>query len=147
MNCDSGWAFCSDVTNTLRFVKPSLIQNAEFWPFEFDNYPRSTLSIVTPVSDGGTGFDVVQHDSLRVSVRGAVQSASFGQSAQLSFDAIAGGLYPPTLAYGQQAVPCVENHDIVKVGTDLRLPALADGSNHRSCGMRKAVRASPRGYY
>ena len=132
MNCDSGWTFCCNLTNTLRFVKPRLLQNAEFWPFEFGNYPKSTLSIVTPVSEGGAGFDVVQHDSLRVAVRGAVKSASYGQSAQIDFGAIAGSLYPATLAHGWQAVPCVENHDIVKVGTDVRLPALADGSDHRS---------------
>jgi len=132
MNCDSGWTFCSNLTNTVRFVKPRLLQNAEFWPFEFGNYPKSTLSIVTPVAQGGAGFDVVQHDSLRVAVRNAVSSASYGQSAAISFDAIAGALYPPTLAHGWQAVPCVENHDIVKVRCEPRLPALADGSNHRS---------------
>ena len=41
MNCDSGWSFCCDLTNTLRFVKPRLLQNAEFWPCEFGNYPKS----------------------------------------------------------------------------------------------------------
>ena len=35
MNQDSGWTFCCDLTNTLRYVKPRLLQNAEFWPCEF----------------------------------------------------------------------------------------------------------------
>ena len=47
-------------------------------------------------------------------------------------------LYPQGFAHGWQAVTCVENHDIVKVGTDLRIPALADGSNPRIM-----VRAQP----
>ena len=54
--------------------------------------------------------------------------------------AIAANLYPQGFAHGWQAVPCVENHDIVKVGTDLRIPALADGSNHESWYARSRSR-------
>ena len=141
MNCDSGWAFCRNLTSTLRYVKPRLLQNAEFWPGEAGNYPKSSQSIVTPTANGGAGFDVVQHDGLRSAVRGAVQAASFGKDASINFDAIAGNLYPQGLAHGWQAVSCVENHDIVKVGTDLRLPALADGSkNHESWHARSRSR-------
>ena len=132
MNKDSGWSFCQDLTNTLRFLKPRLLQNAEYWPFEWNDYPKSTQLILSPVASGGTGFDVVQHDGLRGAVRGAVQAASSGQSSTVNFDAIAGNLYPPSLAHAWQAVPCVENHDIVKVGQENRIPALADSSNHRS---------------
>jgi 1,4-alpha-glucan branching enzyme len=130
MNRDSGWTFCCNLTNTLRFVKPRLLQNAEFWPGEVGNYPKSWPSIVTPTSSGGAGFDVVQHDGLRNAVRSAVAAASYGQSSVINFDTIASNLYPQGFAHGWQAVPCVENHDIVKVGTDLRIPALADGSNN-----------------
>jgi len=140
MNCDSGWSFCCDLTGTLRYVKPRLLQNAEFWPGEVGNYPKSAPSIVTLTADGGAGFDVVQHDGLRGAVRGALQSASFGQSAAVNFDAIAGNLYPQGFAHAWQAVTCVENHDIVKVDTGLRLPALADGSNHRSWYARSRSR-------
>ena len=140
MNCDSGWSFCSNLTGTLRYVKPRLLQNAEFWPGEVANYPKSTASIVTATADGGAGFDVVQHDGLRSAVRGAVAAASYGQGSAINFDAIAGNLYPQGLAHGWQAVPCVENHDIVKVGTDLRIPALADGSDHRSWYARSRSR-------
>ncbi|MGO8950100.1 MAG: alpha amylase C-terminal domain-containing protein [Ktedonobacterales bacterium] len=126
MNRDSGWSFCCDLTNTLRFIKPRLLQNAEFWPGEVGNYPKSSPSIVTAVADGGAGFDVVQHDGLRSAIRGAVQSASFGQQAAIDFDSIAGALYPSGFAHGWQTVPCVENHDIVKVGADQRIPSLAD---------------------
>ena len=140
MNCDSGWSFCRDLTNTLRYVKPRLLQNAEFWPGEVGNYPKSTISIVTATSQGGAGFDVVQHDGLRSAVRNAVESASYGQNAFLNFDAIAGNLYPQGFTHSWQVVPCVENHDIVKVGADLRIPTLADGSNHRSWYARSRSR-------
>ncbi len=116
MNCDSGWTFCCNLTNTLRYAKPRLLQNAEFWPGEVGNYPKSSQSIVTPTANGGAGFDVVQHDGLRSALRGAVQAASFGQGASINFDAIAANLYPQGFAHGWQAVSCVENHDIVKVG-------------------------------
>jgi 1,4-alpha-glucan branching enzyme len=142
MNCDSGWTFCRNLTNTLRFVKPRLLQNAEFWPGEVGNYPKSWPSIVTPTSGGGAGFDVVQHDGLRGAVRSAVAAASYGQRAVINFDAIASNLYPQGFAHGWQAVPCVENHDIVKVGTDLRIPALADGSNHESWYARSRSRVA-----
>jgi 1,4-alpha-glucan branching enzyme len=132
MNRESGWNFCRDLTSTLRFVKPRLLQNAEYWPFEFGDYQRSTQSVLSPVLDGGAGFDVVQHDGLRGVVRAAVKSASFGQNSQLDFDSIAANLYPAGLVHGWQAVTCVENHDIVAVGRDERLPVLADSSDRRS---------------
>ena len=140
MNEDSGWSFCCDLTGTLRYIKPRLLQNAEYWPFEFGNYPRPAPLIVTPTSSGGTGFDVLQHDGLRSAVRTAVQQASYGQSAAVDFDAIAGNLYPQGFAHGWQAVPCVENHDLVAVGRDPRIPTLADGSNSRSWYARSRSR-------
>ncbi len=140
MNQDSGWSFCCDLTNTLRYVKPRLLQNAEYWPFEFQNYPRSSQSIVTPTGSGGAGFDVLQHDGLRSAVRSAVQQASQGQNATVDFDAIAGNLYPQGFAHGWQAVTCVENHDLVAVGREARIPALSDGSNARSWYARSRSR-------
>lgn len=140
MNGDSGWSFCCNLTGTLRFVKPRLLQNAEFWPGEVGNYPKSTVSIVSASADGGAGFDVVQHDGLRSAVRDAVLAASAGQSSAVNFDAIAGALYPQGFAHGWQVVPCVENHDIVQVGRELRIPALADSSNPRSWYARSRSR-------
>jgi len=111
-----------------------------YWPFEFQNYPRSSTSIVTPTGSGGTGFDVLQHDGLRSAVRTAVGQASQGQSATVDFGAIAGNLYPQGFAHGWQAVTCVENHDLVQAGRDPRIPALADGSNARSWYARSRSR-------
>jgi len=140
MNLDSGWSFCRDLTSTLRAVKPRLLQNAEYWPFEFQNYPQPSPLIVTPTNSGGAGFDVLQHDGLRGAVRGALQQASQGQSATVDFNSIAGNLYPQGFAHGWQAVPCVENHDLVAIGREARIPALADGSNARSWYARSRSR-------
>jgi len=129
-NNASGWTFCRNLTNSLRYIKDRLLQNAEYWPGENNNVP--VLSIVQPASQGGTGFDTVQHDALRVAIRGAIKSTSFGQSSTVDMGAISGSLYPPGLPQAWNAVPCVENHDVVKVGDDVRIPVLADGSDAQS---------------
>jgi 1,4-alpha-glucan branching enzyme len=140
MNKDSGWNFCRSLTGTLGFVKPRILQNAEYWPFEFQDYPRPAPLIVTPTDSGGAGFSVLQHDGLRSAVRGAVAQASSGQNAAVDFGAVAANLFPAGFAHGWQAVTCVENHDIVKIGQELRIPALADGSNHESWYARSRAR-------
>ena len=140
MNCDSGWSFCCDLTSTVRFIKPRLLQNAEFWPGEVANYPKSTTSIVTAVSAGGAGFDAVQHDGLRGALRGAISSAAAGQQATVDFGSIAATLYPAGFRHAWQTITCVENHDSVKVGTDQRIPALADSIDARSWYARSRSR-------
>jgi 1,4-alpha-glucan branching enzyme len=140
MNKDSGWTFCRNLTDTLRSIKPRLLQNAEYWPFEFNDYSKPWTSIVTPVANGGAGFDVVQHDALRGAVRGVLQSASQGQQAAVSMDSLSAALYPPDFSHGWQAVTCVENHDRVYVGRDPRIPALSDSSNARSWFARSRSR-------
>jgi 1,4-alpha-glucan branching enzyme len=140
MNCDTGWSFCCDLTDTLRFLKPRLLQNAEFWPGEVGNYPKSAPTIVTSVVNGGAGFDVLQHDGLRSALRGAVQSAAAGQQASLDFDSIARNLYPRGFDHAWRTVTCVENHDVVKVGADQRVPYLSDSSNRRSWYARSRSR-------
>ncbi|HWY21344.1 MAG TPA: alpha amylase C-terminal domain-containing protein [Candidatus Acidoferrum sp.] len=140
LNQDSGWSFCCDLTSTLHYIKPRLLQNAEYWPFEFQNYPRPSPSIVTPTISGGAGFDVLQHDGLRSAIRSAVGQASSGQNATVDFGAIAGNLYPQGFAHGWQAVTCIENHDLVAVGRDPRIPALADSANARSWYARSRSR-------
>jgi len=140
MNCASGWSFCCDLTNTLRYLKPRLLQNAEFWGNEVTNYPASMETILKPTAWGGAGFDVLQHDGLREKVRNAVRAASAGRDAFVDFDAIAYHMYPYNCSHGWQAVTCVENHDIVKVGREERLPMLADRNDRRSWYARSRAR-------
>ena len=140
MNRDTGWSFCRDLTSTLRFVKPGLLHNAEFWPGEFPDYSPPSSAIVASVADGGAGFDVLQHDGLRGALRDAVAASSNGRDAAIDFDRIAAALYPQGFAHAWQTVTCVENHDIVKVGTSQRLPVLADSSDPRSWYARSRAR-------
>ena len=139
MNLASGWEFCTDLTNLVRSVKPSALQNAEYWPGEFG---APAPLVVTPVSAEGLGFDVVQHDALREAIRTAIGQAAQGAGAAVGITGIAQALYPAGFAHGWQAIPCVENHDIVKLGEKPRIPALADGANARSWYARSRSRVA-----
>ncbi|HVY17292.1 MAG TPA: alpha amylase C-terminal domain-containing protein [Rhodopila sp.] len=138
----TGWAFCRELTSALRGLQPRLLQNAEFWPGEFNDIPTTAQPIVTPASLGGAGFDVVQHDALRSALRGAVGAASAGAGATLSMVSIAGALYPPGFDHAWRAVTCIENHDLVMVGRSPRIPMLADGSQPRSWYARSRARVA-----
>ena len=120
--------------STLRFVKPRLVQNAEFWSVN--------PNVVHPTNIGGAGFDVTQHDGLRIAVRNAIKQSSYGRSAPVSMSSILNNLYPANFQQSWQAVTCVENHDIIKVNADLRLPALADGNDHHSWYARSRSRVA-----
>jgi 1,4-alpha-glucan branching enzyme len=141
-NQGSGWEFCRKLTDQNRQLQPRLLQNAEFWVGEFSDIPNTIQPILAPSSSGGAGFDVVQHNTLRLALRGAVQAASFGASSGVSMTSIANALYPPNLDHAWRAVTCIENHDIVKAGRDPRVPVLADGSDHRSWYARSRTRAA-----
>ncbi len=138
----SGWEFCRALTSDLRGLRNRILQNAEFWPGRFGDIPASQLPVVAPAAVGGMGFDVVQHDRLRYAIRRAVGAASWGASAAVSMSAIAEALYPGGLDHAWRAVTCVENHDLMLAGREPRLPALADGSNHRSWYARSRSRVA-----
>ena len=123
-NATTGWSFCQDLTGTDRFLKPRMLQNAEFWPVN--------PAIVQPRDQQGAGFDVTQHDGLRDSLRDAISQAAEGRDAVVGLDRVASELYPPGFPQAWQAVTCIENHDLVKAGQKPRIAELADASNHRS---------------
>jgi 1,4-alpha-glucan branching enzyme len=137
-----GWEFCRALTSSLRGLRNRILQNAEFWPGRFADIPASAAPVVAPAASGGMGFDVVQHDGLRIALRGAVGAASWGANADVPMSAIAAALYPPGFDHGWRAVTCVENHDLVLAGRGPRLPALADPSNHRSWYARSRSRVA-----
>ena len=134
LNDTTGWTFCQDLTDTVRFVNPRAVQNAEFWPV--------TTAIVLPPSQNGAGFDVTQLDGLRDSVRQAIAQASYGAMAQVDLDAVAHNLYPTQMPEAWRGVTCVENHDLVKAGAQPRIPVLADGSDARSWYARSRSRVA-----
>jgi 1,4-alpha-glucan branching enzyme len=138
----TGWSFCRALTSTLRGLQPRLLQNAEFWPGEFNDIPPSAAPIVAPASTGGAGFDVVQHDALRSALRGAVGAASAGAGAAVSMSSIAGVLSPPGLDHAWRAVTCIENHDLVMAGRSPRVPSLADAADPHSWFGRSRTRVA-----
>jgi 1,4-alpha-glucan branching enzyme len=132
LNGASGWDFCRALSGSVRYVRPRSLQNAENWPVD--------PIVVTSTVNGGAGFDVLQHDALRSALRGAIGQAAGGIGSQVDMDSIAQNLYPPGFPHAWQAVTCVENHDLVHVGQQPRIPALADGSNSRSWYARSRTR-------
>jgi 1,4-alpha-glucan branching enzyme len=127
-----GWLTCQNLTDTLRALNPAAIQIAEYWPVN--------PFVVKNTSSGGAGFDATWHDALRISVRAALEAASSGASASVSMDAIAGAIATSGLDNRWRAVPCLEDHDVVYSGRDLRIAKLADQSNSRSWYARSRSR-------
>jgi 1,4-alpha-glucan branching enzyme len=139
LNAASGWGFCKQLTGAVREANPRVLQNAEYWPGEF-GAPAPLM--VAGVDAGGLGFDVVQHDGLREAIRTAVGQAAGGVGAYVGMTGIAMSLWPTGYGETWRAIPCVENHDIVKLGEKPRVPALADGSNARSWYARSRTRVA-----
>jgi 1,4-alpha-glucan branching enzyme len=142
LNKTNGWEFCAELTAAVRAANPSALQNAEYWPGEF-GAPAPLM--VQSEAAGGLGFDAVQHDGLREAIRTAVEQSAQGADAYVGMTGIAMALWPgdgaaTDFAYAWQTIPCVENHDIVKLGEKPRVPALADGSNARSWYARSRTR-------
>src|SRR5262249_9697865 len=130
-----GGRFCQDLTGTVRFVKPSAAQIAEYW-----NDDRRRAVVAPP---DGLGFDMAWHDVLRVKLRGIIGDASGGGSGPLDMQDLAGALAfrPTDFSNFFKAVQYLESHDEVLVGSRLRMPALANPSNHRNffCTSRTRV--------
>src|SRR4051794_22381549 len=135
-----GWYFAQDLTNTLRFVKPSAVQIAEYWGNE------RWKGIAAPPH--GMGFDIGYSDTLRDALRGIIAQASAGRDARLNLDQLREALY---LTYNGTArwtvFQCIENHDLLDfnhTGRDRqpRMPALGDPSNARSWYARSRAKVA-----
>jgi 1,4-alpha-glucan branching enzyme len=139
MNAASGWEFCTELTAAVRAENPRALQNAEYWPNEFG---APAARAVVRYGEGGLRFDAVQHDGLREAIRCAVATAAKGADARVGMEGIAMALWPTGFAHSWQTIPCVENHDLVKLGERPRVPALADPSNARSWYARSRTRVA-----
>ncbi len=136
-NRPGGFEFCQDVTGTLRFIRPSTIQIAEYWDWD-------RALPVTP-APAGLGFDAALGDAFRDSVRGLLTQAAGGEGAQLQLDPVAAGFIPPAgFDAAWRVVQCLENHDLTYFGHDgaARVAALADPSDARSWYARSRSRAA-----
>jgi 1,4-alpha-glucan branching enzyme len=130
----SGWFFCRDLTDTVRFVKPQAIQIAEYWPVN--------PAVVTSTSAGGAGFDATWHDGVRDAIRDAITQAAQGRDAAVDVDRMASHLQQSGLRDAWRAVQCVEDHDIVRVSRRERVAKLADPNNSRSWYGRSRARVA-----
>src|SRR5208337_1618037 len=125
------------MTSTLRFIRPSAIQIAEYWDWD-------RALPVTPVP-AGLGFDVALGDAFRDAVRSLLTQAAAGEGAQLQLDPVASALARPAgYDAAWRLMQCLENHDLTYLGHDgaARVPALADPTDHRSWYARSRSRAA-----
>ena len=116
-----GWSFLQDLTDTLRYRKPSAPLIAE--------YRADQSVVVRPHGAGGAGFNSVISSGLRLAVRGVIADAARGADARINLDAVARALYPPFGA-GWRVVQQLENQDIVRIDNRSdRAPQIAALSN------------------
>ena len=124
MDRNGGWGTSQAITSTLRAHKPEAITIAEYW--SVNPY------VVRPTGEGGAGFDATWHDGIRLSVRAAIGAATGGPAAFVNMDAIAAAVGNSGMRDRWRAVQSIEDHDVVRIGKDLRIARLADQSKPRS---------------
>lgn len=128
-----GWSFCQDLTSTLRFHRPGVLDNAEYWPVN---------PWVVKRPPEGAGFDTTLTDNLRIAIRDVIANASQPDERPLNMTALVHALWPDGFAESWQFVQGPENHDIVYVGREERIARLADPSNPRSWFARSRTRVA-----
>jgi 1,4-alpha-glucan branching enzyme len=140
INDNGGDRFCRDITNTLRFHKPTAIQIAEYWK-EGDR--------ARPVQPGGLGFDAAVDDRLRKAVRSALAEASVGRDAAVNLDPVRDALRPaPGFPAAWRSVVHLENHDVIDadrenpVEIQPRVPRLAHWDDRRDWYARSRSRVA-----
>jgi 1,4-alpha-glucan branching enzyme len=133
-NPRDGWRLSQHVTGTVRFASPSAIQIAEYSPPE----PRLTRS----VSNGGAGFDVVQHDGLCNAIRKALGESVAGREATVDVGGLAASLASRGISAHWQTLTYLENHSDLSASTASRLAHLADPGNARSWYARSRARVA-----
>lgn len=137
---NGGDQFCRDLTDTLRYERPALLQVAEYWDGD-RQYPISD----TPQ---GLGFDSGSDDRLRLAVRSAIAQAASGADAPIDLGSVAGALQPRAGFSGWASVQSVEDHDRVlwdygaNRPREPRIAKLADPSNPRSWYARSRARVA-----
>jgi 1,4-alpha-glucan branching enzyme len=129
-----GWRLSQHLTGTVRFASPSAIQIAEYSPPE----PRLTRA----VSDGGAGFDAVQHDGLCQAIRKAVGESVAGRDAAVDMRGLAGNLASRGVSAQWRRLTCLENPSALSAGTATRLAHLADPGDARSWYARSRARVA-----
>jgi len=136
----NGWTFRALGTG-VRSHWP-IPHDAEFGAGAFGDAADAALPIVAPVTEGGAALDVAQHDVLRSRIRDAIHAASWSGHGPLPMSGVAAALSPSGFDRPWRMVTCVENHDLVHVGRQQRIAALADAANRRSWYARSRARVA-----
>jgi 1,4-alpha-glucan branching enzyme len=128
-----GWSFCQDLTSTLRYHRPHVFDNAEYWgvnPY-----------VVKPAPEGA-GFDTTLTDGLRIAIRNVIANAAQPDERPLDMTGLARSFWPEGFPQHWQFVQGPENHDIVYQGREERMARLGDPSNPRSWFGRSRARVA-----
>ncbi|QEH38274.1 1,4-alpha-glucan branching enzyme GlgB [Aquisphaera giovannonii] len=128
-----GWRFCQDLTSTLRFLRPSAINHAEYW--------NVNPWVVKPVPEGA-GFDTTLTDGLRNAIRDVIGNAAQPDERPLNMTALAGSMWPDGFPQSWQFVQGPENHDLVLQGRQQRVARLGDFNDPRSWYGRSRARVA-----
>ncbi|WP_019866451.1 alpha amylase C-terminal domain-containing protein [Methylovulum miyakonense] len=135
-----GWYFAQDLTNTLRFMKPSAVQIAEYWGGE------RWKGVAAPPY--GMGFDIGYSDTLRDTLREIIAETTGGRQAHVSLEKLRDAFYLTYKNPGRWTVfQCIENHDLLDynhTGRDRqpRIASLADPTNPRSWYARSRAKVA-----
>jgi len=131
MDAKGGWSLCQDLTDTLRWVKPSAVLIAEYW--------GAHRWLAVEPTPGGMGFDVGYADGLRDGVRSVLAQAAGGAGAAVNVSGLRAGLERPwNVPFAWQAYNCLENQDLVLD---------ADGDHRKPRIARLADATDPRSWY
>lgn len=138
---NGGWHFCQNLTDTLRYHKPSAALIAEYWG------EHRWKAVSPPVDNAGMGFDLGYANGLRDSVREVLRQAAGGSDANVDIGLLRAGLHRPANVWQAWRVyNCIENHDLV---LDLegdhrypRIPQRADWDNTRTWLARSRSRVA-----
>jgi 1,4-alpha-glucan branching enzyme len=128
-----GWSFCQDLTATLDFVRPSVLNLAEYWnvnPHIVKHRPE------------GAGFDTTLTDGLRIAIREVIGNASHRDERPLDMTRLGASLWPPGFTESWRFVQGPENHDIVYDGRQQRMARLGQPNDPRSWYARSRARVA-----
>jgi 1,4-alpha-glucan branching enzyme len=136
-----GWAFCQELTNTLKTHNPRVVLHAEYWPVN--------AYVLRETNDGGAGFHTTMTDGFRIALRSMLQAASYPGDHGLPMTALGDQLGLGYLQARWRGVNSIENHDLVMRAKDAsdsnrmeRIPRVADPSDPRSWFARSRSRVA-----
>jgi 1,4-alpha-glucan branching enzyme len=138
---NGGWYFCQNLTDTLRYHKPSAALIAEYWG------EHRWKAVAPPVDNAGMGFDLGYGDGLRDSVREVLRQAAGGADANVDIGLLRAGLHRPgDIWQAWRVYNCIENHDLLlDLDGDHRYPRIAqraDWDNTRTWLARSRSRVA-----